>query len=107
MRASIFVNIEQVKIRKNGNDDLRFICIDVDECTIFFEGYGSEHADQVQRMGEGLIKAAMELHSLIALDKEKAKHDAEMERLTEPVEVDEFGSSLDQHDTREEHKGEV
>jgi hypothetical protein len=103
MRASIFLDLEKVQIRSNGSSDLRFIAVDVDDCTIFFNGYGAEHASNVQRLGEGLIKASMELHSLLACDKDKAEHEAEMERL---LSREDGPSSLDQHDTLEEHREE-
>jgi hypothetical protein len=100
MRASIFLQNKGIHIRSNGGNDLRFIAMDVDDCTIFFDGYGEENAAFVRDLAEGLLKAAMEMSSLIALDKDKAEHDAEMERLTSRE--DDL-----QHDTREEHKEEV
>ena len=95
MRATLFFSAKDLKATAHTGDT-KFVSLDMDGTTIFFDGYGQENVTICREIAGKLLKAANELQDAIF----------EQEFMT-PEPVDEFGSSLDQHDTREEHRGEV
>jgi enoyl reductase-like protein len=103
MRASIYVSLDTCKVRNVGSDNTRFIAVELDDLTIFFDGYGQEHADKIYEFANRLIMASREMSSIIAQEKAVAE---EQERLDfESYAIGER-TGLEQHDTLEEHRGE-
>lgn len=109
MRASVFVNLEKVRVRQNGSlPDIRFIVVDVDDLSLFFDGYGKEHAVNVRAFGLKLMDAADVLLSIVAQDEvmaeELKKHISEENEHVHQMLRDNVEGPL--HDTWEEHRGE-
>jgi hypothetical protein len=69
MRVNIFLKSSNAKVRVGGtigdgtDGDRRFISVDLDDLTLFFDGYGEANAQAAIDLGGKLIKAALEMRS--------------------------------------------